>query len=318
MLKDLYRMAVFAKVVEAGSFSGAAEALGLGKSVVSTHVSRLEENLHTQLLVRTTRSLVLTPEGRRFYEKCRQLLDVAESARAELDTGMQLDAGLVRISCSVNFGINVICRLLPRFHRLHPDVQIELTLDDNPVNLVEENIDLAIRMGDVADPNLRMTRIGDTRLALCASREWALDNAPSAPGDLSAHPWIAITQLPNPDRLKLRHRSGETRTLNFESAYRTDSGIVAKSLISQGAGIGLVPDYAISRELQAGSIVRILPQWEVERRKRPFSLIYPDRAQLPVRTRALIDFLKAEAKALLPAETEGGRQGEERAELETI
>ena len=234
MLKDLYRMAVFAKVVEAGSFSGAAEALGLGKSVVSTHVSRLEENLHTQLLVRTTRSLVLTPEGRRFYEKCRQLLDVAESARAELDSGMQLDAGLVRISCSVNFGINVICRLLPRFHRLHPDVQIELTLDDNPVNLVEQNIDLAIRMGDVADPNLRMTRIGDTRLALCASRDWARLNAPSVPGDLSAHPWIAITQLPNPDRLKLRHRSGETRTLNFESAYRTDSGIAAKSLISAG------------------------------------------------------------------------------------
>ena len=318
MLKDLYRMAVFAKVVEAGSFSAAAEALGLGKSVVSTHVSRLEENLHTQLLVRTTRSLVLTPEGRRFYEKCRQLLDVAERARAELDTGMQQHAGLVRISCSVNFGVNVLCRLLPRFHGAHPDVQIDLTLDDSPVDLIEEHIDLAIRVGEVVDTNLRMTRLGHTRLALCASRQWVRDNAPSGPGDLSAHPWIAIAQLPSPERLKLRHRSGETRTLNFESAYKTDSGIAAKSLILQGAGIGLLPDYAIFRELQAGAIVRILPQWEVERRRRAISLIYPDRAQLPVRTRVLIDFIKAEAKTLLPTEIDGGRQGAGRAKVMAV
>lgn len=302
-------MAVFAKVVEAGSFSGAAEALGLGKSVVSTHVSRLEENLHTQLLVRTTRSLVLTPEGRRFYEKCRQLLDVAESARAELDTGMLQHAGLVRISCSVNFGVNVLCRLLPRFHRLHPDVQIDLMLDDSPVNLIEEHIDLAIRTGEVVDTSLRITRIGYTRLVLCASRQWVRDNAPSGPGDLSAHPWIATAQLPSPERLKLRHRSGETRTLNFESAYKTDSGVAAKSLILQGAGIGVLPDYAIFRELQSGAIERILPQWEVERRRRAISLIYPDRANLPVRTRGLIDFIKAEAKTLLPTEIDGGRQG---------
>lgn len=304
MLKDLYRMAVFAKVVEAGSFSGAAEALGLGKSVVSTHVSTLEENLGTQLLVRTTRSLVLTPEGRRFYDKCRQLLDVADSARAELDSGMQRHAGVVRISCSVNFGVNVLCRLLPRFHESHPDVQIELTLDDNPVDLNQENIDLAIRMGDVVDTSLRMTRIGHTRLTLCASRQWVRAHAPSGPGDLRAHAWIAIAQLPNPDRLKLRHRNGETSTINFESAYTTNSGVAAKTLVLQSAGIGLLPDYAIVPELQAGTIERLLPQWEVERRKRPFSLIYPDRAQLPVRTRALIDFLKAEAKTLLPAESE--------------
>ena len=311
-------MAVFAKVVEAGSFSGAAEALGLGKSVVSSHIGKLEENLGTQLLVRTTRSLGLTPEGRRFYEKCRQLLDVAESARAELDTGMQRHAGLVRISCSVNFGINVLCRLLPRFHERHPDVQIDLTLDDNPVDLNEEHIDLAIRMGDVEDSGLRMTRIGHARLTLCASRQWVRANAPKGPSDLRPHAWIAIAQLPNPDRLKLRHRNGETSTINFESAYRTNSGIAAKTLVLQGAGIGLLPDYAIVEETKAGTIERLLPHWEVERRKRPFSLIYPDRDKLPVRTRALIDFLKAEAKTLLPAETESESRSSARAKAAAI
>ena len=302
MLKDLYRMGVFAKVVEEGTFTGAAGVLNLSKSVVSAHVAKLEENLGAQLLVRTTRKLALTAEGRRFYEKCRQMLDVAEAAEAELETGLADARGLVRISCSVNFGLTVFTNLAADFHARFPEIRLDLVLDDNPVNLIEENIDLAIRVGEVQDPNLRMSRIGYMRLVLCAARQWAKVQGVAEPSDLANAPWISIAQLPDPERLRLRAPSGKVVSMDFEASITTQSGIAAKTLILEGVGVGVLPDYAIPGELASGSLVRLLPEWEVVRRKRPISLITPDRAHLPAKTRALIDFVKAEAKAYLPSE----------------
>jgi DNA-binding transcriptional LysR family regulator len=302
MLKDLYRMGVFAKVVEEGTFTSAAEALNLSKSVVSAHVAKLEKNLGAQLLVRTTRKLALTAEGRRFYEKCRQMLDVAESAEAELETDLADTRGLVRVSCSVNFGLTVFTKLAADFHARYPDIRLDLVLDDNPLNLIEENIDLAIRTGEVSDPNLRMSRIGKMRLVLCAARKWPGCERVRVPADLASAPWISIAQLPDHERLRLRAPSGETVTMDFEAAVTTQSGITAKTLILEGAGVGVLPNYAILSELESGSIVRLLPDYTVVRRERPISLITPDRAHLPAKTRALIDFVKAEAKAYLPRE----------------
>ncbi len=302
MLKDLYRMGVFAHVVEEGTFSAAAERLGLSKSVVSVHVAKLEANLGAQLLMRTTRVLALTQEGRRFYEKSRAMLDVAEAATHELETVLARPQGLVRVSCSVNFGITVFAKLAARFHARYPKIRLDLMLGDSAADLVAENIDVAIRVGEVNDPNLRMSRIGFTRLVLCAARAWVEANAPHVPADLEAAPWIAIAQLPEPEALRLRSPSGEVVSLNFEAATKANSGIAAKALILESAGVGLLPDYAIHDELEEGSLMRILPGWGVARRKRAISLVTPDRAHLPAKTSALIKFVKAEAKAYLPGE----------------
>ena len=302
MLKDLYRMGVFAKVVEEGTFSAAATALNLSKSVVSAHVAKLEERLGAQLLLRTTRKLALTQEGRQFYAGCRNMLDAADAAEAELETGLTSAQGLVRVSCSVNFGLTVFARLAAGLHDRYPDIRLDLVLDDSPVDLIESNIDLAIRVGEVTDPNLRMSRIGYTSLVLCAAGRWAEANPIADPGDLARAPWIAIAQLPEPERLRLRAASGKTAILDFEAAVTTHSGVVTKTLIQEGAGVGLLPDYAILDELAEGALVRLLPDWELERRRRAISLITPDRAHLPAKTRALIDFVRDEAKAYLPGE----------------
>jgi len=303
MIKDLNRMAVFAKVVEEGSFSAAAEALGLGKSVVSIHVSQLEKSLRCQLLVRTTRKLLLTNEGRVFYQRCKQLVEVAEAAHLELETGMADPAGLVRVTSSIGFGESVLSKLIPRFRLAYPEVQIELVLDNRFMDLDDENVDLAIRIGEFDDANLRMTKLGDTKVPLCAAHDLAHGSSIKAPDDLTDHTWITITQSPTKGQVRLRHRSGQERTITFDNVLKTNGGGAAKSLILNGAGIGPLPDYAIVDELKNGSLVKLLPDWEVER-QRPISLIFPSRLRVPAKTRALADFIKAHVKDYLP---EGSR-----------
>ena len=292
-------MAVFARVVEKGSFTAAAESLGLGKSVVSIHVSQLEQNLNCQLLVRTGRSMVLTREGRRFYETCKQMVELAETAREELDTGLSVPSGLVRVSCSVSFGENVFCKLIPPFQELYPKVQIELIVDNRFVDLAEENIDLAIRLGKVEGANLRVTKIGGTNVPLCASRDWAREFPVDDPEDLIDKPWIALMHSSDMTHLALRHRSGEEKVVELTKVLATNGGGAAKSLILQGAGVGPLPDYAIVDEIKSGNLVQLLPGWEVER-PRPISLVFPDLLHIPARTRALIDFIKSNVRDHLP------------------
>jgi len=299
MIKDLNRMAVFAKVVEKGSFSAAADALGLGKSVVSIHVSHLEKSLRCQLLVRTTRSLVLTDEGRVFYESCKQLVEVANAARHELETGLAIPAGLVRVSSSIGFGESVLSRLIPKFRLAYPEVQIEFILENKFVDLIAENFDLAIRIGEFDGANLRTTKIGDTNVPLCASRDLAQDLSVETPDDLTNQTWITVTQWITSGRVQLRHPSGEEKTITFDSVLKTNGGGAAKSLILNGAGIGPLPDYAIVDELNSGRLVKLLPDWEFER-QRPISLVFPSRIRVPAKTRALIDFIKTHVKDYLP------------------
>ncbi len=292
-------MAVFAKVVEEGSFSAAADALGLGKSVVSIHVSQLEKSLRCQLLTRTTRKLVLTDEGRTFYERCKQLVDVADAARHELEAGLVVPAGLVRVSSSIGFGESILSRLIPKFQSAYPEVQIEFILDNKFVDLNDENFDLAIRIGEFDGANLRMTKIGDTNVPLCASRDLAQDLSVEAPEDLTGQTWITVTQWITSGRVQLRHPSGEEKSITFANVLKTNGGGAAKSLILNGAGIGPLPDYAIVDELSSGRLVKLLPDWEFER-QRPISLVFPNRIRVPAKTRALIDFIKANVKDYLP------------------
>jgi len=306
MNKDLNRMAVFARVVEKGSFSAAAESLGLGKSVVSIHVSQLEQNLNCQLLVRTGRSMVLTREGRLFYDKCKQMVELAETARQEVDTGLSVPSGLVRVSCPVSFGENVFCKLIPPFQERYPKVQIEFILDNRFVDLAEENIDLAIRVGDVEGANLRTTKIGSAIVPLCASRNWVREFTVDEPEDLIDKRWIAIsgyrtasTRLSEMTRLVLRHRSGEEKVVKLTKVLATNGGGAAKSLVLLGAGVGPLPDYTIVDEIKAGILVQLLPDWEVVR-PRPIWLLFPDLLHIPARTRALVDFVKSNVREHLP------------------
>ena len=290
MLPDLYRMAIFAKVIEHGSFSRAAVAVRLGKSVVSQHVGNLERDLGVQLINRSTRSLALTEDGRNFYVHCCQMMEVAEGALAEIDARKRTPGGTVRLTASYNLGLSFAVACVARFRVAYPEIKIDLTLDDAQVNIIEEAFDLALRVGHLSDTALHAVTLARCRMVLCAAPAYLATAAPlKNPDDLVHHPWISITQLPRPDRVSLIAKDGRQRTVRVHPAIKTNTGIAARLFLLQGTGIGLLPDYAVKGE----GLVELLPEWR-ETSDRPISALYPRGMHMPLKVRLLIDFFKAE------------------------
>lgn len=292
--RHLHQMAVFVQVVEAGSFSKAASTMGLGKSVISAHVAALEAKLGTQLIARSTRSLTLTDDGSVFYQGCRQMVASAEDALATIESRREAVSGTIRMTMSYNLGVNFVIPQLAAFRARHPDVNFDLVLEDSISRLIEERFDIALRVGRLADSGLFATELTRCRLVLCASPGLLRDlPAIEQPEQLCTLPWVAITQLPHYERVDLVHHvTSERRSVKLAIAVRTTSGIAAREFIRRGAGIGLLPDYAVHADLSANQLAEVLPQWR-ELEERPITAIFPSRSGMALRVRLLVDFLRA-------------------------
>jgi len=292
MIKQLHRMAVFAQVVESGSFSKAAISLGLGKSVVSSHITALEKKLGAQLITRSTRSLELTEEGKAFYEGCRQMVAAGEQAFAVVDSQRAIVSGSIRLTSSYNFGVSFLIPQLTAFRKLYPAVSFDLVLEDSVSHVIEERFDLALRVGRLPDTGLFATKLGICKMLLCASPGLLADYAPiRKPVDVLQLPWVTITQLAHPEKLLLVHRSSKQRiSLDVQQSVKTHSGIAAREFIRAGAGVGILPDFAVFADLASGQLTQILPDWQ-EADERPISAIFPNRDRRPVRVTLLIEFL---------------------------
>lgn len=294
-------MAVFAQVVEHGSFSKAAAALGLGKSIVSAHVAALERRIGAQLLTRSTRALALTQEGSVFYENCRRMVSAGEDAFATIESHRANVSGTIRLTSSYNVGVSFLIAQLARFRQAYPDVSFDLVLEDSVSNVIEERFDLAVRVGQLADTGLFATELGTCRMILCASPQLLSDHPKiKTPDDLARLPWITIMQMPHPEKLHLAHaRTGQRLTLGLQATIKTHSGIGAREFVRCGAGIALLPDYAVDKDILRGDLVRILPAWN-EAHPRPISAVFPSRDRLATRLRLLIDFLRESLNAEIP------------------
>lgn len=294
-LKHLHRMAVFAKVVEHGSFSAAADALGISKSAVSQHVSALEEDAGVRLLNRSTRSVTLTREGRAFLEPCQRIVEESESAFRGLDGARETPHGVIQITLSYNLALSFVIDRLAKFRRAYPQIGLDVVVEDAFANVIEEGFDIALRTGWSGDSRLHAVNLASFRMILCASPRLIADDArPAKPEDLTALPWISTTHLADPDRLVLTHKSGRRSTVKLTPAIKTNSGIATRAFVEQGAGLGLVPDYAAVDALAAGTLEQILPEWKA--RDGAITAVFPHRTQMAMRTRVLLDFLKAEFK----------------------
>jgi DNA-binding transcriptional LysR family regulator len=293
MIKEFYRMAVFAEVVERGSFSKAATTLGLGKSIVSAHVAALEKRIGAQLLTRSTRALSLTQEGMAFYENCRRMVSAGEDAFTTVESGRVSVRGTIRLTSSYNVGVSFLIAALARFKEIYPDVSFDLVLEDSISHVIEERFDLAVRVGRLPDTGLFATQLNMCSMLLCASPSFVqLHGKINKPEELSKAPWVTITQLPHPEKVHLVHQKTAQRlTIGVRSAVKTYSGIAAREFVRCGAGVGLLPDYAINKDIAKGELIRVLPAWN-EANDRPISAVFPSRDRLPTRVRLLIDFLR--------------------------
>ncbi|CUI85078.1 D-malate degradation protein R [Cognatishimia activa] len=285
-------MMVFAKVAQTRSFTAAADALGIGRSVVSSHVSQLERNLDMKLLIRSTRSLSLTSQGQILFESCGCIAREIEVVQERLDAQHSEAAGNIRMTCSVNLGTGVFSGMLAEFQRNHPEITIEMILEDRMADVVEEGFDLAVRTGWKDDGRLRLIKLPTPRILICAAQEWVKQNPEiKSPGDLCNVPWVQTSLSTPTGKLRLRHRSGTKKQIEVTPVFSTNAGLAAKLAIIAGAGVGLLPDFAIQEELHKGTIISLLPQW-TEEKDHPLSVVVPNQATQSRRVQLLIEFIK--------------------------
>lgn len=293
-MNDLSGIAVFAAVVEAGSFTKAGERLNLSKSAVSKQITRLEERLGAQLLNRTTRRLNLTEVGQAFYERCRRIVSEAEEAELAV-TRLQVDPrGILRLSAPVSFGVEHLGRALPDFMARHPEVQIDMECADRMVDLLEEGFDMAVRIGRLADSSLIAKRIATGRRAVLASPAyWAEHGRPSHPKDLAGHRCLTYAYLQSHQNWEFRDpETGKPFTVTVPTGpmHANNGHVLAEAAIG-GRGVVLSPTFICGAALRDGRLEAALEEYEAE----PIGLyaVYPPSRHLSAKVRAFIDFLAA-------------------------
>ena len=288
-LEDLHRMAVFAQVVDDGGFSSAARTLGIAKSAVSRHVGLLETRLGVRLLNRTTRQLHLTEAGESFYQSCRLILDEAEGAVRRARDLQDEMIGTLNMTLPAAFGRRYVVPHLADLIREHPRLDLKLTLQDAYLDLVANGIDLAVRIGQLADSSLVARALAPVPVVLCASPEYlSAMGTPKTPADLVEHAWMLYSLRRQPNRVTLM-RGDEEVNLTVPGRVVADDGSALTDFMRSGLGIGMLPIWYVADDLQAGRLVRILPEWGGAPLK--VYAVYPARALLAAKVRRVVDHL---------------------------
>jgi DNA-binding transcriptional LysR family regulator len=294
---DLNAVLVFAAVAEAGSFTAAAERLGLSKARVSLEVSRLEQHLATPLLTRTTRRVAITEAGQTLLGDCVPLLRGAQDALAGLGQRGML-RGALRIACTVEHAVQTMAGLVAAFGRLHPQLQLELRSSDRVSDLLREGIDVAIRMGWLRDSTLRATRIGGFGQQVVASPAYLRRaGLPRRPEDLAKLEWVALTLLPTPLTWRFSGPKDELRTVRMTGRLRCDSAATLRALLLEGAGVSVLDRPSSDALVRSGRLVRLLPEWSLP--EGGIFAVYAPGRQVQPNVRAFIDFYAAQ---LAPAD----------------
>jgi DNA-binding transcriptional LysR family regulator len=285
---NLNELAIFVEVVDSGNFTSAARRLGLPKSNVSRKIALLESRLETRLLHRNTRSMSLTEAGRRYYEHCSLVVNNAREAEKVI-SGLQLDpSGTLRISAPTMVGVYVMPQLVSQFLSDHPNLNIELILTDGAVNLLHQNLDLALFSGPAASSTYISRPLGRALRVICASRGYVESHGePSHPDDLQNHNLLEYTSWNN-HRWRMR-RGGVEKKVDIIARYAANDVSTIQSCMLTGLGVAMLPEGPIKHLIDAGKVVRILPDWQLK--SDDIRLYYPSRTHLPSKVRAFIDFL---------------------------
>lgn len=289
---DKYQeMRVFAAVVDAGSFVSAADDLGMSKAAVSRYVSELEQRLGARLLHRTTRKLSLTQEGEVFLARCRDILASIAESEAEISTRADTASGLLKVSVPVSFGIIHLAPLWSEFLEAHPRVALDVQLADRVVDLVEEGLDLAVRIARLPDSSLVSRQLASTRLVLCAAPEYLQRRgAPQHPGELAQHDVIGYSLLAMGDLWQFTGPDGPV-TVKVRPRLWTNNGDSCVAAAVRATGIQLQPTFLVARELAAGRLVEVLPEYRSV--ELGIYAVYPTRKFVLPKVRALLEFLSA-------------------------
>jgi DNA-binding transcriptional LysR family regulator len=301
---DVEQLEIFAEVMRVGSFAAVARERRVAPSSVSRNVSSLEEELGVRLLSRTTRKLTPTEAGTLFFDRLEVVLDELTSAMHVVHDAGETARGTLRVTAPITFAELNLVPLLPDFVALHQELKLELAFTDRIVDLVEERMDIAVRLGRLAPSSLVATKLCEMRYVLCASpRYLATHGTPASPEELTEH---ACLRYPVPGygaRWRFR-RDGEELDVPVEGRLSASSSIALRDLALADLGLLMMPRWNVAHELAAGTLVPLLEDWDKSASELDIGvwLLYPSRAYLPLKVRVFIDFLRTRFADGSPAE----------------
>ncbi|HET7780203.1 MAG TPA: LysR family transcriptional regulator [Rudaea sp.] len=281
-------MSVLLAAVETGSLSGAGRKLGMPLPTVSRKVSELETHLKARLLHRSTRRLTLTDSGRAYVEACKRILNDVEEAERAAAGEYSAPKGDLVITAPIVYGRLHVLPVVTEFLRAYPDVDIRLQLGDRMVNLFEEPVDLAVRIGDLPDSSLIATRVGSVHPVVCASAGYlSARGRPAHPDELTAHDCVTFEGLMSADTWNFSSgKSVVSAAIHSRLVVSTAEAAIAAAIA--GAGITRVLSYQVADAVRTGALEIVLQEFEPA--AWPVSLVYPSQGRLPLKLRAFLDY----------------------------
>lgn len=286
----LTNLAVFVKVVEEQSFAAAARGVGLSPAMVSKHVQALEERLGARLLNRTTRRLSLTEVGRGYYERARQILaDLEDADRAASDL-QAAPRGTLRVNAPFSFGIRHLGPAVAAYLQAYPEVTVDISLNDHYIDLLAEGVDVALRIGRLADSSLIARRLAPIRLVLCAAPAYLRQHGtPREPKDLARHNCLLYTYAATADEWRFVGPDGKDEVVRVSGRLLANNGDVIIAAAAAGIGLALSPSFMAGEPVRAGQLVRLLPGYAAP--EAALYAVYPPGRHLSAKLRSFIDFL---------------------------
>jgi len=293
-MDKLSAIQTFVRVSETGSFSAVARELGTSQSSVSKSVAALEKYLGTQLLSRTTRSISLTEEGERYFEEVRRLVAEIQDAEFALRKGKHQLSGNLRVAASVGYGRKVLMPFIGEFLTKHPDVKLDLNLNDGFIDIVEQGIDVAIRIGDLPDSSLLAKRIGTTHRALMASKSYVKKinktiGIPKIPADIEGHPCVIYNGVQSKNIWEFISKDGSSIKVRVGGNFQSNSSEAIRAAGISGMGLCYSPTWLFDEELKSGEIIILLEEWTMN--PLPIHAVYPLQRKNSPKVKAFVDLL---------------------------
>ncbi len=287
-MDKFHAMEVFVEVVRRGGFTAASEMLSISPQMVGQHVRALEADIGAQLLYRTTRKVSVTEIGARWFEHCETMLRQQSEAEALIHHVQADVAGLLCITAPTTFGTEIIAPTLPQFRALHPKISIDLNLSNQRSDLVGDGFELAVRIGDLPDSELISRPLGRYRTILAATPEYLnRKGQPAQPADLREHECLSFGLRKGARQWELV-RSTQTTAVMGQNWLRCDNGAALRNAALAGAGIVAQPEVLLRRDIEAGRLLRVLPEHELP--DRPVNLVFVKSKFMTPKLRSLIDF----------------------------